>query len=138
MKRKVYSPVVTPSENGVTKIMHQTYKLPNGQKVVIRFDEVSLILQENKLINSLSPEDVRYLLESIGNNPPVDSSKQLSDDVLMEVVSSRRIQEPSILKRHIESAFAAYKEGKQTYEEALQSFKKGDYIQDSNEDSKTD
>lgn len=138
MRRKIYSPVVKVQENSVTRIMNQIYKLPNGEKYLVKFDEVSLLLQENKLINSLSPDDIRYLLETVGNNSPSDSSKQLDDDTLLEIVNSRRLQEPSLLKRHLESAFAAYKDGKQTYEQALKSFKEGSYLSDEKEDSKTD
>lgn len=108
--------------------MLQEYKTPEGEKFLVRYDEVSLILQQNKMLRVLSPEDIRFMLESFGGNPPLDSSKQLTDDELMSIVSSRRLQEPSILKAHCEAAFRAYQEGKQKYEDALKSFKDGSYM----------
>lgn len=129
MRRKPYSPIVKCEELPHTRLMRQEYKRPDGKKFIVKYDEVSLIMQQHKLLRALSPDDIRYLIESIGNNPELDSSKQLSDEELMSIVESRHIQEPCILKKHIEVSFAAYKEGKQTYEQALKSFKSGDYVE---------
>lgn len=122
MRKKVFSPVVECQPQAFTKIAFQNYKLPDGSTFTVKYDEISLILQQNKLLNTLSADDIRSMLESIGNNQPDTST--LSDEQLLSYVSSRHIQEPCVLKANFEHALKAYHEGKQTWKQALEDMKK--------------
>ncbi len=135
MKRKAFSPVVECQPQPFNKIAFQTYKLPDGSTYTVKYDEVSLILQQNKLLNVLSAEDIRAMLENIGGNSV--STQSLSDEQLLSIVTSRHLQEPCVLKAHMEAALAQYKDGKESYEKALQSFKDGSY-QETKDDTKSD
>ena len=116
-KRNRLSPVVRVTEEPYTKIAGQKFKTSSPEEVFQLFSPVTLIMQQNRLLENLDPVQIRQMLDSIGVRSS-DSSK-LSDDVLVQSVMSRRLQSPSDIRSYFENSLSNYLKGKQTLEAAF-------------------
>ena len=100
MKKNFASPVLKFQEQPYTRLLIQDVKRPNRVPYKVKFDEVSLLLVQNKVIGNLSPITQQYLAQSLGNHDP---GNHLSDDsLIVQTVNDRRLQEPSDIKRFFE------------------------------------
>ena len=105
-------------------LLSQEIKLPTGEVIVEHFNDITLLLQENKLLNNIAPEDIRYLIDSIGCNTEV--SQSFSDDDLIAACKSRHIQDMSSLTEWLEYEFESTKQTKKSWLDKLKDFVKGD------------
>ena len=105
-------------------LMSQEVKLPAGEVIVEHYNDITLLLQENKLLNNLAPEDIRFMIDSIGGNPEV--SQSFSDDDLISACKSRHIQDMSSLTDWLEYEFESTKQTKKSWLDKLKDFVKGD------------
>lgn len=118
------NPIVEFQPLPYLSLTSQEIKLPSGETYVDHYNDITLLLQENKLLNNISPEDIRFLIDSIGGNSEV--SQNFSDDELIDCCRSRHIQDMSSLTDWLEYEFESSKQSKKSWLDKLKDFVKGD------------
>lgn len=88
-------PVVSPVEN--------LRRVENSDGSVSMISDVTLLMDQQRLSNLLTPEQLRSYLDSTASIHSSPYSVKMSDDELLQTLKSRYIQTPSELRMWAES-----------------------------------